>query len=327
MAGAKTHRLEPERFYFTYGPAEPAVVVRSGDRVITTTRDAGGGDDKCRHLPSSMKQTRKGTRLNEANPLTGPIVVDGTSPGDALAVRIRRIRLTRDTAYSCHIPGFGGFTAGAPGQNGTLGTPPPARDWLWKLDRKRRTGTLRLRKSRLKQVTIGLHPFIGSIGVAPRFGRVEMSVTPGEFGGNMDCIETRTGTTLYLPVSVKGAYLYLGDVHAAQGDGEICCVALETSAEVTLELHVVKKWNIEWPRLEDRTHIMTACSARPLMDAFALAHCELLRWLEQDYGFERNEAYQVLSQVSTCRVGNVVDPKYTVVAKFPKRHLPRARQR
>jgi acetamidase/formamidase len=323
----KTHRLTPTRFWFTYGPSEPALVVRSGDSVVTTTRDAGGGDERRRPIPPEMKQQSPGTSLFEANPLTGPIVVEGAKPGDALAVHLRRIVLTRDTAYSRHLPGFMPFGSSAPGADFQLGTAPPATDFLWKLDRKRMTGTLKLTKSRARSVTIPLHPFIGCIGTAPRYGRVETSCTPGEYGGNMDCIETKPGTMLYLPVFVEGAYLYFGDIHAAQGDGEICCVALETSAEVTLEVRLVKRWNIEWPRLEDRTHIMTACSAKPLMDAFALAHCEMIRWLENDFGFDRWEAYQLVSQVGTSRIGNVVDPRFTVVAKFPKKYLPRPRRR
>ncbi len=319
---AKTHRFNPKRYYFTYGVADPAALIQSGDRVVTTTRDAGGGDEKSRPIPASMKDARKETQLYEANPLTGPVVVEGAKPGDALAIHIRDIKLTRATAWSSHIPGFGAFSSGAPGLVCRLHSPPPARDWLWKLDRKKMTGTLKLSKSRLKKATIPLHPFIGSIGVAPRYGRVEMSLTPGEYGGNMDCIETQKGTTLYLPVFAKGGYLYFGDIHAAQGDGEICGVALETSAEVTLQIDVVRKWNIEWPRLEDRTHIMTACSMKPLMDAFSLAHVEMIRWLVDDYRFDRWEAYQLLSQVGTTRIGNVVDPKYTVVAKFPKKYLP-----
>jgi len=319
---ARTHRWVPKKYHYTYGIAEPAVVIRPGDRVVTTTRDAGGGDEKRRPIPASMK-ARRAPEVYEANPLTGPVVVEGAKPGDALAVHIRDIQLTRSTAYSCHLPGFGAFSSGAPGLNCRLHSPPPARDWLWKLDRKKMTGTLKLTKSRVKKATIPLDPFIGSIGVAPRYGRVEMSITPGEYGGNMDNIETRKGTTLYLPVSVDGGYLYFGDVHAAQGDGEICGVALEVSAEVSLRIDVVRQWHIDWPRMEDRTHLMTACSMKPLMDAMSLAHVELIGWLERDYGFDRWEAYQVVSQASTTRIGNVVDPRYTVVAKFPKTCLPK----
>jgi acetamidase/formamidase len=149
-----------------------------------------------------------------------------------------------------------------------------------------------------------------------------MTLTPGEFGGNMDCVETGAGTTLYLPVWADGAYLLFGDVHALQGDGEINGIALETTAEVTLELEVWQGVQAEWPRLENETHIMVAASARPLDDCVRLAQMELLRWLVELYGFQREEAWQLNAQVGTMRIGNMVDPMYTVVAKFPKKYLP-----
>jgi acetamidase/formamidase len=81
---------------------------------------------------------------------------------------------------------------------------------------------------------------------------------------------------------------------------------------------------IEWPRLEDAEHIMVAASARPLTDALRIAAVELVGWLAADHGFGRADAYRLASQVAVVRVANVVDPLYTVVAKFPKSHLPRA---
>ena len=144
----------------------------------------------------------------------------------------------------------------------------------------------------------------------------------------MDCVETKVGTTLYLPVWVDGGYLFFGDVHALQGDGEVNGTALEMTADVTLTIDVVKKAEVnngagaEWPRLEDETHLMVAGSTRPLMDCVRLAQVELLRWLVEEYGFEREEVWQLMGQVGTMRIGNVVDPQYTVVAKFPKRYLP-----
>jgi amidase len=97
---------------------------------------------------------------------------------------------------------------------------------------------------------------------------------------------------------------------------------LETTAEVRLRLDVIKNRSIDWPRIEDKDWIMTACSSRPLMEANKLAHYEMVKWLSSDHGFERWEALQMLSQVGRCRVGNVVDPNYTVVAKYPKKYLP-----
>ncbi|UCC48865.1 MAG: acetamidase, partial [Gemmatimonadota bacterium] len=97
---------------------------------------------------------------------------------------------------------------------------------------------------------------------------------------------------------------------------------LETSVDVVLEIDLIKGKAIDWPRIEDAEYIMVAGSARPLIDAFRLAHVELIEWLEEDYGFGRWDAYQLVSQVVESTVANIVDPVYTVVAKFPKRYLP-----
>jgi len=322
---AKTHRLMPSIFHYTYGPNEPALVVKPGDTVVTRVVDASGLDEDLQPLPASLKASSPITRYYEGNPLVGPIAVEGADPGDALVVHIKKIALNRSSAWSSFIPHFGGFTGEGPGREMLLHRPLPRRRFEWRLDRKRQVGVLELTRSEVKQVEVPLRPFLGSIGVAPRFGRVETAMTPGEHGGNMDCVETRAGTTLYLPVSVTGGLLYFGDVHAAQGDGEVCGVALETSAEVTVTLDLRKGWGIDWPRLTSRTHIMVAASTRPLIDAFALAHVEMVKWLTCDYGYDKWEAYQVLSQVGTARVGNVVDPNYTVVAKFPREYLPEAK--
>jgi len=248
--------------------------------------------------------------------------VRGAEVHDVLAVRIDAIVLTRDNAWSSQGAGMGSMTGEVPGRRLLLNPPLPDRMFNWHLDRERMVGRVELPGSTLGSAEIPLHPFIGSIGVAPRYGRVETTLTPGEYGGNMDCVETRVGTTLYLPVWVEGALLCFGDIHAAQGDGELCRSALETTAEVTLTLMVIKGWAINWPRLHDADWIMTAGSSRPLFEAMQIAQVELLDWLEADYGFEREEAWQLNSQVGRMRIGNVVDPNFTVVAKFPKTLLP-----
>jgi amidase len=145
---------------------------------------------------------------------------------------------------------------------------------------------------------------------------------PYDFGGNMDTSDAREGAIVYLPIFHDGAYFYFGDVHALQGDGEITGSGIETSADVTLEIDLIKNKKIEWPRLENDKFIMVAGSVRPLMDAFRIAQVEMVKWLESEYGFDRWEALQLLSQVGSARVANVVDPNYTIVAKFPKKYLP-----
>ncbi|MEE8061501.1 MAG: hypothetical protein V3T16_06705, partial [Gemmatimonadales bacterium] len=104
---------------------------------------------------------------------------------------------------------------------------------------------------------------------------------------------------------------------------EVAGTGLETSMDVILKIDVIKGKTIDWPRLEDDQYIMVAGSARPLIDAFRLAHVELIEWLVDDYGFGKWDAYALLGQIGESTVANIVDPIYTVVAKFPKRYLPR----
>ena len=318
----KLHTLEPRVYQYIYGPNQPVLRVGSGDSVTASTIDAHGFDHCGNPLTKSQKQQSETTTFQESNPLVGPIWIEEAQPGDLLQIVIKKILLDREYAFSSLLPHFGALTGESRGRDLLFNEPLPEDRYHWELDLAAQTGTLRLPKSKLEKIQIPLHPFIGSIGVAPRFGRTETALVPGEYGGNMDCVETKEGTILYLPIWVRGAYLSFGDIHAAQGDGEICGVALETTAQVTLKLEVIKNRTAEWPRMENQTHIMVAGSARPLMDAVRIAHVELTKWLVVDYGFDKWEALQVLSQVGTMRVGNVVDPNYTIVAKFPKKYLP-----
>lgn len=316
------HYLEPKLFYYTFGPHPPALRIHSGDTVVAHTRDAMGYDAQRRPLPAEMKQPAPGTTLKESNPLVGPIYVEEAAEGDLLAVHIRGIRLTRDFALSKQGPHFGSLTGEGPGHILLYNEPIPLIWYEWQLDLERQVAIFDMPHSRRSRVEVPLDPFIGSIGVAPRFGRMETALTPGEYGGNMDCVETRPGTALYLPVWVDGAYLCFGDVHALQGDGEVNGTALEVTAEVTLDFEVIKGRRAQWPRLENETHLMVAGSTRPLFDCVRLAYMELLAWLVDEYGFQREEAWQLMAQVVTLRIGNVVDPQFTVVAKFPKFCLP-----
>jgi len=204
-----------------------------------------------------------------------------------------------------------------------LNDPAPQRSFLWNIDTERMTATLELPKSEMKTIEVDLHPMLGRLATAPSGDQAIAGGVPYDFGGNMDTPDARAGMTVYLPVFHEGAYFYFGDVHALQGDGEIIGSGIETSADVTLEIDLIKNKFIDWPRFEDDEYIMVAGSVRPLIDAFRIAHVEMVKWLESDYGFERWEALQILSQVGSARVANVVDPNYTVMAKFPKRYLPR----
>jgi amidase len=191
---------------------------------------------------------------------------------------------------------------------------------VWRLDTTRMVGVTDMPRSRVKRMEIDLQPMLGRVAVAPRGQEAFSGLWPGDFGGNMDAQEVRQGTTVYLPIFHDGAF-YFGDGHARQGYGEVAGTGLETSMDVVLRIDVVKGRTIDWPRLEDAEHIMVVGSARPLIDAFRLAHVELIDWMVEEHGFERLDAYTLVGQVGESTVANIVDPAYSVVAKIRKRYL------
>ncbi len=128
----------------------------------------------------------------------------------------------------------------------------------------------------------------------------------------------RAGTTCYLGVNVEGALLSFGDGHARQGEGETCGVAVECAMDTVAVVELLKGVPTPWPRLEDDSFIMTTGSARPLEDAFRIAHTELVHWVAGLTGLSTLDSYQLVSQAALTPVANVVDTNYTVVAKFPK---------
>ena len=126
------------------------------------------------------------------------------------------------------------------------------------------------------------------------------------------------GSVIYLPVNAPGALLYLGDCHAIQGDGELCGVALEHPTVTTVQVDLIKGWTIAWPRLETSEFYMTIGSARPMEDASRIAYRELIRWMEAEFGFDETDAYLLLTMCGKMRLGNMVDPKYTLGASIAK---------
>jgi acetamidase/formamidase len=147
-------------------------------------------------------------------------------------------------------------------------------------------------------------------------------VVPAEFGGNMDASESSVGNTLYLPVNVPGALLYMGDGHAAMGDGEIAGTAIEVPLRVRLRVRVIKGQRIDWPRFENQKEIMAVGIYRPLDDSLRIAFTQLIGWIHQDYGLSELDAYELLSKVATIHLAEMVDPNYVVIAKVEKKYLP-----
>ena len=306
-ARAEIHRFTPTAGVPTFAVREPVLRIKPGDIVESQTFSK----------PGDYYERAGGPWPGEV----GPFLIEGLTPQDTLVVKIVRLRPNRDSAVSAVVPM--GISAVA-GDNRTriLNDPLPARRFEWRLDRQRNVGILDLPNSASKRIELPLRPMLGRMAVAPAGQEAWGGLWPGNFGGNMDASDVGEGATVYLPVFHEGGYFYFGDAHALQGDGEIAGSGLETTMDVTLQFDVIKGRTIAWPRIEDDTHIMVAGSIRPLVDAFRIAHVELIEWLVADYGFEKMEAYQVVSQAGVTRVANVVDPNYTVVAKFPKSALP-----
>ena len=170
------------------------------------------------------------------------------------------------------------------------------------------------------KLTLPYEPFIGTIGTSPEIEAIT-SLQPDYYGGNMDLPDVGVDAVIYLPVNAPGALLYLGDCHAIQGDGELCGVALEHPTVTTLQVDLIKKWTFKWPRLENERFFMTIGSSRPMEDAARIAYRELIRWMAADFGFEELDAYMLLTQCGRVRLGNMVDPKYTLGASILKRYL------
>jgi acetamidase/formamidase len=299
--------FEPTSGVPSFAVREPVLRVKPGDIVQTRTFSR----------PGDYYERAGGAWPGEV----GPFNIEGATPNDTLVVKILRISLNRDTAVSSVSPN-GISAVVADSRTRMLNDPLPARRFVWQLDRQRNVGILDLPNSASKRIEVPLRPMLGRLAVAPAGTEVFGGLWPGNFGGNMDSSDAREGTTVYLPVFHDGALFYFGDIHALQGDGEIVGSGLETTADVTFQFDLIKGKRIRWPRMEDENDIMVAGSARPLVDAFRIAQVELIEWLVEEYGFEKMEAYQVVSQAGHSRIANVVDPNYTIMAKFPKRLLP-----
>jgi amidase len=305
LAGAQTITFTPSSGVQTFAVREPVLRLAPGTIVQTKTFSRPGDYYEGGAWPGEV----------------GPFFIEGAAPGDTLVVRLLRLRPNRDIAVSRYNPYN---ISGVAGDNRTrmLNDPLPARSFTWKIDPTRTIGTLELPNSASKRIEVPLKPMLGRIAVAPAGQEAFGGLWPGDFGGNLDAADVREGATVHLPVFHDGALFYFGDGHALQGDGEIIGSGLETTMDVTFQFELIKGKRIRWPRIESDEHIMVAASMRPLIDALRIAYVELIEWLVADYGFEKMEAFQLASQLGEVRVANVVDPNYTVVAKFPKKFLP-----
>jgi len=233
--------------------------------------------------------------------LTGPIYVEGAGPGTVLEVRVL------DVGYSIDY-----------GYNGCSGFVPPL------CDQDRRSRLIRMdtvngRAEIAPGVSVTLHPFFGSMGVAPPpdSGRVS-SNPPGRHAGNMDNKELVAGTTLFVPVWVEGALFQVGDGHAAQGDGEVNQTGLETSLRGRLQLIVRRDMRLDWPRAETATHHILMGFAPDLEAATEIAIREAVELIMERTDLTSGEAYSVVSMAADLRITELVDGNVGVHVMVPK---------
>jgi acetamidase/formamidase len=302
----KRHEFTPTTFYRQFSASnKPVLEIAPGDTVHTTTVDAGGADE------------RGVRRVLGGNPETGPFYVQTAWPGDTLVVHFNRIRLNRDYAVSDD-----GVVDRALDSDLAVKMKDTGKSVRWHLDRERGVATTEKPGDHLKQFSVPLRPMLGCVATAPGFASAPPPTgDSGRWGGNMDFNDLVEGVTVYLPVNQPGALLYVGDGHAAQGDGELNGNALETSMDVEFTVDVIHKKRISTPRVESDTEIMAVGLGGSLEDALRTATGGMSQWLEQDYGLTPSEIAQVLGTSAQFKISEVADRNAGVAAKLSKARL------
>jgi acetamidase/formamidase len=300
------HEFRPTKFYRQFSPAnQPVLTVAPGDTIHTTTVDAGGTDEN------------GDVRVLGGNPETGPFYIETAVPGDTLVVHLVRLKLNRDWAESDDA-----LVERSLDSDLAVKMKDGGKTIRWHLDRQRGVATPEKPSEHLAKYSVPLRPMLGCIAVAPNPASAPPGTgDSGRWGGNMDFNEMVEGATLYLPVNVPGALLYLGDGHAAQGDGELTGNALETSMDVEFTVDVLPGKSIRGPRVESSTHIMAMGLAGSLDEAFREATSGMAQWLLQSYKLTPSEIAQVLGSAAEYKISEVADRNVGIVLKIHKDRL------
>ena len=310
-ATPRTHTFEPTKFELYFTPrVDPVLRIAPGDSVRTWSVGADGVD-------------AKGERRSPGgNPQTGPFYVEGAMPGDTLVVRLTRLRTNRAWAVSGSrvMP-----TSVEPNHLAGL-------KWAdsfntrWTIDAA--AGIVRLERppDALKDFTVPLRPMLGCVAVAPAQQWAVRTTDSGRFGGNMDYNELVEGTTVYLPVNQPGALLFVGDGHAAQGDGELTGDALETSMDIEFTVDLIEGRNFGHPLFENTDYLISVGIGGSLDQALQMATSGMMRWLERDYKLNASEASVVMGFAVKYDVADLVGTQVSIAAKLPKSALAKLRK-
>jgi acetamidase/formamidase len=316
--GAQTVHLLPATpttvaYGYYWSEAKPAIRVKSGDivEIETMLTNSPSGLERMGVKPEDVPQNLRDIVAQDTGSLkgpgghilTGPIFVEGADSGDVLEVRIQSITLPIAYGYN----GCSGYMRELCERGATRLIP---------MDRQKMTAEV------APGITVPLKPFWGSMGVAPApaLGRVS-SNPPGRHAGNLDNRELVAGTTLYIPVFVKGALLEIGDGHAAQGDGEVDQTAIETDLKGRVQLVVRKDMKLEWPRGETPTHWITMGTDTSLVVATKTAIAQMVKFLEETKGITQTQAYQAASMAADLHITQLVDGNLGVHMMIAKSYL------
>ncbi len=284
--------------------AQPPVLrIDSGDTVVLETMMHSHNAVVPGRTIDEIKKLRTDHPGRGPHTVTGPIFVNGAEPGDVLKITLNKI-VPRAYATNFNVPGmFGQF----PGQY-----PDGQVKYLY-LDMDR------METEFIPGVFVPLKPFPGTLGVARKEPGRYSSVPPGEYAGNMDIRDFVEGTSLYVPVFVKGALFWTGDSHAAQGNGEVNLTAIETAyKEFNITFNVVKNLKLDFPRIETPTHWITMGMDRDLNLAWNQALAETQKYLGEQRRLSAGEAAALMPLTSDCRISQVVNIKKGVHCLTPK---------
>jgi acetamidase/formamidase len=316
----RLERRPPYAYEFSKG-TPPQLHVLQGESFVLETEDSlSGGVRSRRQLRSLARLPGRDSTPPLANPLSGPVFVEGAEPGDLLEVTVEDIAVDSQgqlVFLPDSVPAE--FRARWP----ELGEPSisifkHATPWPG--------------RSSKPEIVVDdatrwpLAPMIGTIGVAPD-REVESSATgQGPWGGNLDCKDIRKGVTVQLNCYHNGGLLSVGDVHGSQGDTEFCGGADETRASVKLSCRVVKRRRIPFPRLDTEDSLVALCSDKPLESAVMGAVLNLADWLVGEHGYTPRQFCLHASanpdfRIRVYQMARVDRIRYTVGAELPKSYL------
>jgi amidase len=324
FAGAATHEIYPDHHSRVFSAHEqPVLHLHSGDTVITKTWDSGGQDQAGRrHLQHPYVYPETG------NPLMGPFYIEGAERGDGLEVHLDKLRLNRTWGYTSYRLSPDILTSSAAENQYKnfykMDAVRPQRADLipWDLDLEKQTASPRLLQGSGFRFHIPVKPMLGCIGVAAPGDEVATSGPAGAYGGNMDYNDVVEGATLWFPVFHKGAYFYLGDGHAVQGDGEGLGTGVETSLDVQFTVKVHKNRHLSIPRLVNADYLISIGSQPEFhgsMDfALRAANADMLRWLTEEYKLTAPEANLLMGAVVEHKIVTYFGTMATLI---PRKYL------